>query len=383
MPTSSRRLSGARSTTGTKYVGTSQSRPQDTSNGYFGPGINADTLANTNLSGNSSSSRFRAVRASPISSVRQYFITGHAGYSAGTGGTVRISVQRDDGTGKPTGTILTSESIAPGSVDPSATIGAGLFTTTFSSPYTPSGGELLHIVYDNTDANPTVNYCAHDNLFARGATISPISPKYPDWAVLMKTGGTWATRTNYTPILQVTYADGTVDGIGWMEFSPTDYGTISGPDMVGELFTPSTSLNAAGVRLRLLRVSGTDPLTVTLKTAAGATLDSFTIPAASIAVGTATNGDASHGETQVTGSFSTSQALTSGTSYRLWLSTALTSVYAIFVMRKGVDYSFDPLTFFGSTNRAQKSGDSGSTWSDAIGRVSGENDLNGFALVTG
>lgn len=347
----------------------------------YGSGLNADTLANTNLDVHSSSSRLRATKASPINTVRQYFITGHGGYFGGNGGIIRGSIQRDNGSGFPDGTILASATVSPGSVDPSATIGSGIFTLTFASPYTPTAGELLHVVYDNVDASPTVNYCAHDNLFARGATISPICPRLPDAAVLMKTSGSWAVRDNFTPIVQFGYADGTFDGIGHMEFSPSNYGTISGTSFVSQLFTPSSTLTVWGYRLRILRASGTDDLTVSLRTSAGAAIDTVSVPYTAIAVGTATGGDVSHGETQLAGMFSAPRTITGGSSYRLWLSCPSSSTYNIFVIRKGVSYGFDSSTFFGSSNRAQASSNSGSTWSDSIGRVSGENDLNGFGLI--
>ena len=72
--------------------------------------------------------------------------------------------------------------------------------------------------------------------------------------------------------------------------------------------------------------------------------------------------------------------LTNGTAYRLRLSCAAGTTYFAYVIRKGVDYGFDSSTDFGD-GVAQKSANSGGTWSSALGNVSGENDLQ-FYLVT-
>src|SRR5207237_608309 len=91
--------------------------PPPTSNPPLDPvGINADTLGNTQIGGTNNSStsktsyRFRAGQSANLTSIRVYFVTGHSGYSGGTGGKIEVTLQTDDGTTNhaPSGTILAS-----------------------------------------------------------------------------------------------------------------------------------------------------------------------------------------------------------------------------------------------------------------------------------
>ena len=76
----------------------------------YGPAIGTDTIANL-VTGNGDqiwlSQRFKAVSTGKITSHR-WVLKGArpTGYSGGTGGALRVSVQADDGTGKPNGTDI-------------------------------------------------------------------------------------------------------------------------------------------------------------------------------------------------------------------------------------------------------------------------------------
>src|SRR6202049_629402 len=66
----------------------------------YGAGLGADGLANTRLGpdGLMVSYRFLAKHTGVLEQIRIYLIPDHAGYAAGTGGTIRVTLHPDDGT---------------------------------------------------------------------------------------------------------------------------------------------------------------------------------------------------------------------------------------------------------------------------------------------
>lgn len=350
--------------------------------GIYGPGIGYDVLANIQVGGDASgfsntyvSYRFKAGATSTLVSVRWYCIDRtHVGYGAGTGGTIRMTIEADSN-GSPSGTPLaTRDVVAP--VD-------DFQLYTFASPPSLTSGQLYHLVFTNVDASPTTNYVSVDCLFNYNPS-TPRQPRFTDseWAALRKLGpaGAWTVQSGYTPILQIIYGDGTTQGMGYMEANVTSYGTITGTNsMVRELFTVSGgSRNVTGAGVRLIKASGsTDPLTVRLEDNAGTLIDSFTIAASAIATGLPAN----YGREGVwtTGSFAATQMLSNTSTYRLRLSTGAASTFYMFPMRRGQSYSYvSPQTYFGD-GKSQKTTD-GSTWS-SLGRVTDENNCQ-FYFVT-
>jgi hypothetical protein len=144
--------------------------------------------------------------------------------------------------------------------------------------------------------------------------------------------------------------------------------------MVREHFTVSGGdkvVTGAGVRL-LKIAGGTEPLTVQLEDASGNVIDSFTIPASSIADGTNNPGDLGPNAKWVAGSFTSPQTLVNGTTYSLRFSTGPNTTYWAWVNRRLSDYGYTTATYF-ADGKAQKTTD-GSTWS-SLGRVANQNDL--------
>ena len=88
---------------------TSNSQGSNLRNEVYGAGVAIDTKANLPPGpfGRKLSHRFRASTTSDLLSVSWERRTG-PGYSAGDGGTMRITVRPDDGNGKPSNTILAS-----------------------------------------------------------------------------------------------------------------------------------------------------------------------------------------------------------------------------------------------------------------------------------
>jgi hypothetical protein len=354
--------------------------------GVYGPGIVADALANTRIGygGFKSSYRFRATESGTLVSARVYLTDG-VGYAAGTGGTLRMTLQADDGSGMPHATVLaTAGDVSPGNPLPSNPF----FTFTFASPPTLVGGVLYHLVFTNVDPAPTVNYVSLDVMWYRGTSNDPRQPKYADadWAQTLY-DGSWALRTdasnppgNYAPILQMVHGSGNRSGMGYMESSIfADLLVISGNEMVRQTFPVATyDRTVTGFGFRLSRKSGTDALSVRLETAAGVEVETVSVAAAGIAI----DSGSTHGlgtATLVTGSFLSSHVLTAGVTYHLRLSCAGTTIYRTWTIRRGVSaaYGFVAPTWYGGN--AQKTSN-GSSWSSA-GRSPGEEECQCY-LVT-
>ena len=310
--------------------------------GSYGPGIGADSLANMQIGGTSSGSanqlvayRFRASQSAALNSIRIYLVDG-AGYAGGTGGTLSISVQTDDGSAShaPSGTILASKSVTPG--NPIA-IGY-LPLITFPSPATLVAGQLYHIVFTNTDPNPTVNYVSVDGL-STNAVATPRQPTLSDldWGQLLNDRNHWTVRQNYTPILDLGYANGVHAGMGYMEVWASAPKPISGSNAVREIFTPRSAHSVSSVSVRVRRISGASPLTVKLiESASGTILAQGQISAASI------------GSTAswVTAGLPETVLLREGASYQLVLSASSESEYSVHAIERGNNYHFAAATYF-------------------------------------
>jgi hypothetical protein len=345
----------------------------------YGSAINMDSLANTVIGGpslNAVSYRFRAT-STTLNSIRVYIIgPTHSGYGAGTGGTWHVAVKADDGTSihAPTGSELASYNYVHPTDD--------FHTLTFTTPATLTVGNLYHIVFTNTDAAQATNYCSIDSIFTYD-TINPRQPRYGGNAesdVLLKEGsGAWYSRAKFDPIMDLTYADGSHQGQGYMEVNLGYYGTISGNSMVRERFTVSGGdrmVTTASVRVR--RTSGTDPLTIRLETSNGTLIEQGTVAAANIEQ-SAPGGD-NRGQSWATITFASPHLLVNGTTYRLRLSTTASTTYTALSIRCGASYSYNVATYY-NDGQSEKTTD-GTTWV-GLGRVPTEDDLQFYFNVQG
>ncbi len=326
----------------------------ETISGVYGPGIGMDSLNNTRVGGPdniSTSYRFRASTSARLSSIRIYIIgPTHAGYGAGTGGTWEVTVRSDDGTSAhgPSDTVLATTTIKPAD---------GLPLITWSAPATLTAGTLYHVVFRNIDARPDLNYASVDGVFM----FRPTAPRQAafsdlDWGQPMRSGsGAWSDRSNTVPIMQLNYANGVTDGLGYMEVWVRSHKTISGSAKAREAFTVSGANRAvSSFSIRLMRISGSSPLTVRLETSGGTLIEQGTIAASEIAVGTP--GIDGTQPTWETYTFTTPRTLLAGQGYHVVLSTEADTRYSIFVIRKGTSYNFASSTFFGDGHAQYTSG---------------------------
>lgn len=352
---------------------------------YYGEKWGADGLANTTIGPNIQGDyRFRATHSGTLTAVHTFFICA-PGYGAGTFGSYRVDLETDDGTAShlPSGTVLSTATEASPTT---------LFTTeTFGSPATLSTGNLYHVVYTNIDASPTVNYCSLDMMFWSSPAPDPWQKTVAnlDWAHLYNQGTivspNWHLRSgvtvgdggNYFPTLELVYGDGTKLGNGYMEsWINTSRKTITGANQTREeiLAVSGGDQKVASVTIRMKKDSGSDPLTVTLKTGAGSTVETGTIPAAAfVASGTA-------GDNWVTYTFVSPRTLTNGSAYNLVLSAPGTSQYSQFPIRKGASHNFDAGSYFadGHAQFSTNTGASFSDWPDESANPSAEGDMQFF-----
>jgi len=313
--------------------------------GCYGSGLGSDGLANTVVGGtwsNLVSYRLRAGHSGALQQIHVYLIPNHTGYSGGTGGTIQVTVNADDGTSahNPSSTILATYVLSnPLAATPS--INFPIFV--FPVPPTLVQGQLYHIVFTNIDASPATNYLSVDSLYYANPT-TPAQPTVSDVdaAVLLSaTGKPWTPRAGYTPILELDYQDGSSEFIGYMEVWVGVPQIISGTNSVREMFTVSgTQKTVYTASIRVARTAGTDPLTLMLENADGSVIEQGDIPAASMP------GTSPVSYTWATYTFSSAHTLVPGQTYYLQFAAASTSSYQAYPIRKGVAYGFKNTTYF-------------------------------------
>jgi hypothetical protein len=174
----------------------------------------------------------------------------------------------------------------------------------------------------------------------------------------MRSGsGSWSDRANTIPIASMAYGNGVTQGLGYMEVWVRSYESISGAGKARESFTvsgPSRSVSSATVRL--MRISGSSPLTVRVERADGTLVEQGQIAASEIPIGIPGDHGGGGHAIWATYSFASARSLTSGGSYNLVLSAPSDTVYSIFVVREGTSYGFPASTFFADGHAQYTSG---------------------------
>lgn len=285
------------------------------------------------------SQRERMEHTGSIKNVKAYVKSG-TGYSLGTGGTIRLEIQSDDGTALhgPSGSILAQKDLTPGN---STQVGQWDLTT----PLPVTAGQLLHFVYRNVDASPTANYIAingvelhnapaqHqpyiDNL-SRGLMVAYDLDPTP-----------WAEQTDVYPILDVEFVDGYRQGQGFYQGDRVvGQKQINGTqNMVRMGFTPTAPRVVSNVNVYLFRQTGTtQPLIAELKNAGGTVLASATWAASEGSIGDLATG---YGSSWLSRALSVPVALAASTTYYLQLrSPSETVPWIIFAIEGGGSATF-------------------------------------------
>ena len=308
----------------------------------YGPGLAADSLANTQVGGPYNavvSYRMLAEHSGALKSILVYLIPDHAGYAGGTGGHIRVTVNTDDGTPahNPSTAVLASYTI-----NNALTLTPSRYfpLLTFEVPPTLIAGQIYHIVFTNVDPSPTVNYLSVDGLFQYyppAATQQTMSNQ--NCAVLLNQAGKpWVIRPGYTPIIMMNFADGWSGGIGYMEVWASAAENASGSSAVREVLTISgESKTVSSVSVRATRISGNDPLVARLENADGSLIEEGYIPAASFPA---------NGYGWATYNFASAHTLIAGQTYHVDFEASSSSKYQLFPIRKGFAYGFASTTYY-------------------------------------
>jgi hypothetical protein len=196
-----------------------------------------------------------------VSQIRVYLIPDKTGYAAGTGGTIRVTLNTDDGTSshRPSSSVLGTHWITNILSLPSPA--RYFYTVKFFTATWITAGRIYHLVFKNEDKYPTYNYLSVDDLYH----VKPTSPSQPttsdtSLAVLMSAeGGPWYERPGYTPIYELDFTNGNYQGVGYMEAWVGAPRTITGVHAVRETFTVSSNVNVSTAAIRLSRIYGTAP----------------------------------------------------------------------------------------------------------------------------
>jgi hypothetical protein len=316
--------------------------------------------------GNHLAYRFRASTTSMVESIRvqQRGLGGGSSYSGGDGGIIMVSIQTDSG-GKPSGTILSSFTFSPG--NPSGNWESWPLLT-FPAPASLTAGRIYHVLFDNVASSPNSNWISLNVLYYWGSLTPRQATVSDDVAVLYATPTTWSVQPGETPIMDLAYANGTHDGMGYIGILADRYGSISGSsNMVRQHFTVSggsRTISSANVKVR--RISGSGSLTILLEKSDGTLIESVNIPASSIPLGRlpTSNGDRSNlaGSTWASAKFRSRHVLANGQTYNLRLVTTAETEYIAVPVQEGTDKGLASFRFTDGDGQHTTSG--GSSWTN-------------------
>jgi hypothetical protein len=339
---------------------------------FYGPAIRADALANTPIGkgGVEVSCRFRAMPGGVLQGARPYLIWSfkRQGYHAGSGGTLRVELQTDDGTPqhRPSGQVLASNVRRM-----ALTAASDTFYPLLRFDRAPAlvPGALYHLVFRNTDPDPENNFVSVNALFLKTCT-PPVQAcrADTDWAMLIRSrkDPQWTVRRTagtaeaFTPILEIDYQGGRSQGMGYVEFWMGAPRPIAGPDQVREVFTVTgPPRRAASVSVRVRRLSGSAPLGIRVEQADGKTLaagDAQRCP------GGSTPTCSLGGCDWATLAFQAPVTLAPGRSYALVLTAPSWARFEAFPMRKGSDKGYSDATVFPDGHAEFTSGSGWTGW---------------------
>jgi hypothetical protein len=341
--------------------------------GFYGPGLRADSLANTPIGkgGIQVSCRFRADPGGPFQGARPFLIWSfkRQGYHAGTGGTLRVELQTDDGTAehRPSGQVLAGNvqrmALAPTS---------DTFYPLLSFDRAPvlKPGAFYHLVFSNRDPDPDNNFLSLNALFVKArAGAASVQPgrQDSDWALLIRSKAqpAWTLRRTpgsdegFTPILEIDYAGGRSQGVGYVEFWMGAPKPIGGPAAVRETFTvsgPDRTVGAVAARVR--RISGSAPLELRLEQADGKLLAAGTAAGPRACTPSASLG----GCDWAAWTLPKPVTLASGRGYHLVLTASGAAAFEAFPMRKGTDKGFRSATLFADGHAECSDGSGWTGW---------------------
>ena len=312
----------------------------------YGVLIQSDGLNNQQIGATTGwklSFKMRMRKAGTLNSIGVYKkadgSAGPSNYWNGTGGSILCRVETDDGSGLPSGTLVSAGATATLTTSGGS---SAAITFTFGTPVTTTVGQLLHFVFTNADGNPVANFVSINCVDTHEQSPTPLQPGYldADQACLQSTGGAYAIdRTRY-PICALTFSDGAVWGQSYFDAKSSSGQTnVGGNNKVRFNFTPSADV--VGVTTGHFRIgkpngSTSAALVQNLRdlTAGGTLLETASVAAASVALySDLVNG---YGSRYVDLAFSGQRTFMNGRNYAYELtSTEATNKYVAFPIQRG------------------------------------------------
>ncbi len=211
-------------------------------------------------------------------------IRGGTTYSGGGGGTITATVEAD-ASGVPSGTALATVTWNPGNPGGNwEDKGAHTFS---GSPAGLTAGTVYWIVFTNTHASPTTNWVSVNHSYDNKYWTLPTNrlPAFTDdLSAWNNQGSGWNQTTADIPAFDLAYADGSHDGQSYFGGLFDSGGALPMTTITGSLsmararFTVSGGnrlVNTMGVNL--YRISGSNPVTITLENSGGTTLATGTV----------------------------------------------------------------------------------------------------------
>ena len=362
--------------------------------GIYGTPWSAISLSNLEVGrfkGRMVSYRFRAEETGEFRMAKVFFvfaILGPKEYADGDGGQVKIELRPDDGTANhfpnmqaaSLSSVLVADPLnktkgppiwgadSHRSTDPRA--GASFPEIQFP-PATLQKGRLYHLVFSNPTADPT-NYTSLDLLQEKR---SQPGASDLDFCCLFKPvdAKPWAA-IHSTPILEIHYADGRIQGQGYMDVAASHPSAIAGASAV------RTTLKVSGGNKRVTKVffcisrkPDAGDLVVRLEKGNGTEIEEGIVPAAALAsaLGTAAAGQSAP-MNWASYTFKQPRTLTDGQTYHLVLKSPNGGGYTTYPIEFGNGWGFAAGNF--KDGCFEQTAD-GKTWQKQSGNPSWKQEL--------
>jgi hypothetical protein len=364
--------------------------------GYFGQSAKAQPISDGPVTGNAMamtslanypigsnrdwrvSIRFKSDYSGSLALFKLFWKYNAAGYSAGDGGDIKITLRSDDETAShnPSTTILATTTFSP---NIRSGVDVRFKNLSFDSAPSIEKGKTYHLHFENVDPNKSSNWISINNVFNSSKNMSILQPAEDttEWALLNRLGATgkWQISAGFCPILALgisTSGGSTPDvyqGNGYMEFwgAATNGVRVGGSGQLRQAFKATESLSVGGVSISAGKYSGTGSLQVELLSSAGEVLGSGTIssgsfPNASSSAGCPGGASGEKCHVWSYAQFSNVPSIVAGQSYFLRLSAPSGSEYRFNFPRDGsIRYGWPAGTVV--SGRAERSTTSGQTWS--------------------
>lgn len=327
---------------------------------FLGNPFAGDTLANLDVGGVDGTRlayRFRAERSGQLASLRPYIVvnTSRLGYAAGTGGTVKLTIVADDGSGLPDENQIVARGekvmeLVDGHLPEPADTEEKRRQNYSAIPISGDpliAGQLYHVVFEQIDPNPVENYVGLDLMYQLDTQVGP-RPSLEDWGLsISDSENPWSDFTMrfgeqlYTPIMSIAMDSGYVFGNGYLEpFPETEsHRPVDESSSIQVTFTAEHDFNSKTWWLRAMRSSDSGILEARLEWGDGQS-EVIEIPVEEFP----------SGETRWV-EWGWEHAFVAGEDYVLTLSGRQGGQLSLFPLREGAMYNFEPGSVFGGISR--------------------------------